>query len=110
MNVPSDISGLVPFLVVLDLPTNKVPTLEATRKAYRSKLHLHPDKSGDEFNDVFKKITEAVSVINLFISDNVEHSDAAADSRNKEDDRELLLMLEKKTDFHLTKVLTPCHF
>ena len=103
-DIPSDLAGLEPFLAVLDLPTTKVPTVEATRKAYRAKMHLHPDnnkKPGD--SEVFKAITQAVLVINLFIADFGDHETAAADSTNEEDDRDLLAMLRKENRLSLNK-------
>ena len=91
MNVPEDIAGREPFLRVLDLPPDKVPTVEATRKAYRAKMHLHPDKAGEgvdktECNTIFQAITEAVTIINLFLADYGDHSDAASESTNSKDD------------------------
>ena len=104
--IPCDLDGLKPYLEVLDLPTSTIPTLEATRKAFRAKLKLHPDKQGESFNKIFQTITQAFRIIDLFVADNIDHGTAA---ENKEDDIELLAMLEKKNRlaFNKTSVTLP---
>ena len=102
-DIPTDLAGLEPFLAVLDLPSDKIPTVEGTRKAFRAKLNLHPDKSGDTYEELFKSITQAIRVINLFLSDHGDHQTAAEDSSSKEDDRDLLSMLQKENRLSLNK-------
>ena len=94
--VPADLQALAQYLQVLDLPLAKVPTVEATRKAFRAKLKLHPDIAGAASNTIFQEITQAFRIINLFIADNSDHDTAASDSTNKDDDLELLKMLQKQ--------------
>ena len=104
-SIPTDLAGLKEYLAVLDLTTEKVPTLEGARKAYRAKLHLHPDKQkGDEFEDHFKCITQAFRLISLFLADYGVHNAASEDSTNKEEDKILLSMLQKENRLSLNKL------
>ena len=62
------------YLAVLALKTDEVPSFDELKEAYRTLLHLHPDKTGpgEENNKVFQKITEAVRIVFQFLTDNPE--------------------------------------
>ena len=60
------------FLLRLDLKPDKVPTYAEYKKKYREKLFLHPDKSGNDTEEVFKEITEAANKVHEWITENPE--------------------------------------
>ena len=69
----SKLKELEPFLKVLDFKnTDKIPTFSELKKAYRDKMHLHPDKAGADSTEAFQEITEAVNAIFYFLVDNVD--------------------------------------
>ena len=58
------------FLTTLGLDTDKVPSISEYRRAYRSLLHLHPDKAGDDTLSRFQEITEAAKEVFEFLTTN----------------------------------------
>ena len=60
------------FLLRLDLKPDKVPTYAEYKKKYREKLFLHPDKAGNDSEEVFKEITEAANKVHEWIINNPE--------------------------------------
>ena len=58
------------FLTTLGLDTDKVPSVSEYRRAYRSLLHLHPDKAGDDTLSRFQEITEAAKEVFEFLTTN----------------------------------------
>ena len=62
------------YLAVLAMKTDIVPSFDELKDAYRTLMHLHPDKTGpgEENNKVFQKITEAVRIVFDFLTDNPE--------------------------------------
>ena len=75
------IKDLEPFLKVLDIKElDKAPSFSDLRKAYRNKLHLHPDKAGKDsteedkrqLTEAFQEVSEAVHEIFFFLVENVD--------------------------------------
>ena len=72
-----NLRSLARFLTTLGLDTDKVPSVSDFRKAYKSHLHLHPDKAGDDSLAKFQEITEAAKEVFEFLtsSGNLKHED-----------------------------------
>ena len=79
-------------MLVLELPTNKVPNLTDFKKAYRSKLHLHPDKGGE--TDKFQEVSEAAIKVMEFITNNPE----LQSNVDTEEFKDILRCFEKSND------------
>ena len=80
------------FLLILELPTEKVPNLKEFKKAYRAKLHLHPNnvKGGD--SEKFKEVAEAATKVMELITDNPELQSNPAET---EEFKDILRCFEK---------------
>ena len=65
------------FLSVLGLETDRVPSIEEVKAAYKELYHLHPDKAGEESTARFQEITEAAKEVFEFLTTkgNVKHDD-----------------------------------
>ena len=76
-----NLRSLGKFLSTLGLDTDKVPSVSDFRKAYRSHLHLHPDKAGDDTLARFQEITEAAKEVFEFLTTagNLKHEDISDD-------------------------------
>ena len=75
------LKDLEPFLKVLDFKNfDKVPSFSDLKKAYRAKLHLHPDKASKgsseeekkKMTEAFQEVSEAVHEIFFHLVENVE--------------------------------------
>ena len=88
---------MLPHLKTLHLPVFKIPSLNDTRKAYKSLLlDNHPDKNenSSEATARFQEITEAVRYVMEYIS---KH-EGSSDKCEKEEDAQLIRILEKNGD------------
>ena len=76
-----NLRSLAKFLTTLGLDTDKVPSVSDFRKAYRSHLHLHPDKAGQDSTAKFQEITEAAKEVFEFLTTtgNLSHKDISDD-------------------------------
>ena len=63
-----NLRSLAKFLTTLGMDTDKVPSVSDFRKAYRSHLHLHPDKAGQDSTPKFQEITEAAKEVFEFLT------------------------------------------
>jgi len=70
---PSTLADLTPFLLVLRLPADKIPTMKEAKVAYRALMVMHPDKAGAEATTAFQNITEAARAVFTFIERNAKH-------------------------------------
>lgn len=82
------------YLLILELPIEKVPNLTEYKKAYKAKLHLHPNnvKGGD--SEKFKDVSEAARKVMEFITDNPE----LQPNLETEEFKDILRCFEKTND------------
>ena len=72
MEIKEKLKTVEKYLLVLEMSTDKVPTLTEFKKHYKQKLFLHPDKPGSGNTEKFQEITEAARLVLKFITDNPE--------------------------------------
>ena len=56
------------FLKVLGLATDRVPSMDEAKAAYKELFYLHPDKAGEESTARFQEITEAAKEVFEFLT------------------------------------------
>ena len=61
---------IIPFLAVLGLETDRVPSVSEFRNAYKDLFYLHPDKAGEKSTGKFQEITEAADKVFEFLTAN----------------------------------------
>ena len=61
---------IIPFLAVLGLETDRVPSVSEFRNAYKDLFYLHPDKAGDKSTGKFQEVTEAADKVFEFLTAN----------------------------------------
>ena len=103
------LKDLEPFLKVLDFKNfDKVPSFSDLKKAYRAKLHLHPDKASKdstendkkEMTHAFQEVSEAVHEIFFFLVENVE---AQKKGKKNEEGTNLLRYFEQSCEMVYNK-------
>ena len=97
MTIMESLKELEKFLLVLELPINKVPNLTDFKKAYRSKLHLHLDKGGE--TEKFQEVSEAAIKVMEFITNNPEMQSNV----DTEEFKDILRCFEKSNDVSYNK-------